>query len=659
MQNHIRSSLLKIMNEYLTAKTEGFSNHPLANFVRRDIPKLFKNLSFIDSDQYEISASVGQGNWAYVPWIAIMNKEVTTSTQRGYYAGYLFSEDMTQVYLTIAQGVTETSKEEMLEINEEIRNSVKKDSKVEKDDNIYLGESIRAKEYALSTAIYIPYNIDDFTSEEELQTDLQELLNIYEKYIIERNSSGNDHRFIDKIVEALGNLGGQATLAEIYNIIWDKHSNELQDYKHWKAKVRQQIYFHSSETDIFQGQKGDENDLFYSIEGKGKGVWGLRDYSTNLINSNIEEEEGEYTVSDTDLINHIHKYIENKGFHYSLDEVTNLFLSLKTKPFVILSGISGTGKTKIAQLFAESIGATEKNGQFMLIPVRPDWSDGSDLLGYVDIKGEFKEGPLTKIIRHALKNPNKPHIVLLDEMNLARVEYYFSDILSVMESRRWENGKIVSSNLLTDEIAGFNMQLPKNLYKIGTVNMDETTHPFSKKVLDRANTIEFNEIDLRNLAFLQEDETVDALQVTQGRLASEYLHMKDAYFKHKDIIDPAIDELVRINQILQLMYAHVGYRVRDEICFYLVYNDKANLLSFKKAFDYCILQKILPRISGSDSRVNHILRDLYKNFTNIEYDENSADYEAEIANASYPKSAAKVLEMLRRLEDGFTSFWIS
>src|SRR5690625_487796 len=113
MQNHIRSSLLKIMNEYLTAKTEGFSNHPLANFVRRDIPKLFKNLSFIDSDQYEISASVGQGNWAYVPWIAIMNKEVTTSTQRGYYAGYLFSEDMTQVYLTIAQGVTETSKEEM------------------------------------------------------------------------------------------------------------------------------------------------------------------------------------------------------------------------------------------------------------------------------------------------------------------------------------------------------------------------------------------------------------------------------------------------------------------------------------------------------------------------------------------------------------------
>jgi AAA domain (dynein-related subfamily) len=140
--------------------------------------------------------------------------------------------------------------------------------------------------------------------------------------------------------------------------------------------------------------------------------------------------------SDQQGIDHIHSYISNKGFYYEQKEIINLYLSLKTKPFVILSGISGTGKTKIVQLFAESLGATADNGQFALIPVRPDWSDGSDLIGYRDIKGDFQAGPFTKVLIEANKPENRdnPYFVLLDEMNLARVEYYFSDLLSVMES---------------------------------------------------------------------------------------------------------------------------------------------------------------------------------------------------------------------------------
>ena len=103
-------------------------------------------------------------------------------------------------------------------------------------------------------------------------------------------------------------------------------------------------------------------------------------------------------------------------------------------------------------------------------------------------------------------NPEDPYFVLLDEMNLARVEHYFSDILSVMESRKWQDGKMVTSTLLRDESENKEIKLPTNLYIIGTVNMDETTYPFSKKVLDRANTIEFNRVELSNLAFLKEQK---------------------------------------------------------------------------------------------------------------------------------------------------------
>ncbi|WP_144475679.1 HI_0552 family protein [Cytobacillus oceanisediminis] len=386
------------------------------------------------------------------------------------------------------------------------------------------------------------------------------------------------------------------------------------------------------------------------------------DFCKGLINEELPKkirEDKLPNISTREIIDHIDNYIKSKGFYFEHEEIVNLFLSLKTKPFVILSGISGTGKTMIIKWFAESVGATDSNGQFKLIPIRPDWNDGSDLLGYVDIQGEFKEGPLTKVIKNAHQNPELPYFVLLDEMNLARVEYYFSDILSVMESRKWENGEVVSSTLLSSDVYGEDVTLPNNLYIIGTVNMDETTHPFSKKVLDRANTIEFNRVNLGNLAFLTELEEVEPKVIGQDRFASKYLHLKDVYKEKKEIVAKATDELVRINESLQLINAHVGYRVRDEICFYLVYNEESNLMKFENAFDHCILQKILPRIAGSDTRVEQMLRGLFSHFTNRDYEEDQ-NGQIDIQNARYPRSAAKVAEMLGRLRnDGFTSFWIS
>jgi len=377
-------------------------------------------------------------------------------------------------------------------------------------------------------------------------------------------------------------------------------------------------------------------------------------YSPSQEAPDIKESPKMY-IPDNDLIIHIHHYITSKGFFYTKTEVANLYLSLRTKPFVILSGIPEQEKQKW-QWFAESLGATEQNGQFTLIPIRPDWNDGSGLLGYTDIKGEFIEGPLTKVIKRAEEYPTLPYFVLLDEMNLARVEYYFSDILSVVESRRWEAGENISSNLFPKD-EGLNLTLPINLYIIGTVNMDETTHPFSKKVLDRANTIEINRVELDHFSFLDALETVEPIPITQDRLQSKYLYLKDVFQVHRQMVEDATQVLVKINKALQLTNAQVGYRVRDEICFYLAYNEEDHLMEFNEALDHCILQKILPRIAGSDSRFDRMLKSLFTIFTNKQYDEPS---EEDIENAKYRMSAEKVVEMLRRLEeDGFTSFWIS
>lgn len=193
----------------------------------------------------------------------------------------------------------------------------------------------------------------------------------------------------------------------------------------------------------------------------------------------------------TTLLHQIQSRIRRQGFFFPEHLIENFYLSLKAKPFVILAGISGTGKTRLVKLFAEALGATRDNGQFTLIPVRPDWSDPADLLGYKDLSGRFQPGPITKVFVDArkLENQHKPYFICLDEMNLARVEHYFSDLLSVLETQEWREGRITTQDLISptlldtleDQEEYGSLGIPENVFLIGTVNMDETTHPFSKK----------------------------------------------------------------------------------------------------------------------------------------------------------------------------------
>ncbi|RTQ93029.1 hypothetical protein EKG35_10220 [Lysinibacillus telephonicus] len=384
--------------------------------------------------------------------------------------------------------------------------------------------------------------------------------------------------------------------------------------------------------DVSDLHKGSGNPIKYTSLERLLNLESLGAQKNEKVRKDIEQNE---------LISHIRNYITSKGFTYLKKDIKNLYLSLRSKPFVIISGISGTGKTKIVQLFAEAIGATEENKQFKLIPVRPDWSDSSELLGYTDIKGDFIKGPLIEIVEQAHLNPELPHFVLLDEMNLARVEYYFSDVLSVMESRKKVEGEITSSTLIT--VDGDSLTLPGNLYIIGTVNMDETTHPFSKKVLDRANTIEFHEIDLMNFGSMTRREIVEPIHVSNKVLESSFIHLIDAFSTHEQLIREVSERLEAINELLEPIHAQVGYRVRDEISFYLAHNVEAGqLLSLNDAMDFCIMQKILPRVGGMEAVVRDVLNNLKEELS------------------SYPRCTKKIKEMLGRLDkDGFTSFWIS
>lgn len=503
-------------------------------------------------------------------------------------------------------------------------------------------------------------------------TSLNKVVENFFRYYKDRQDNGKMIEKEDKVVSNLDSLTTRQIrsliLANPYNALSSiliKEGTLPDEYIRFKPEIWAQL----DETSIRELRNYALNEL-------------EKYYASLSLSVHPEKRSKQMAVDEPtkQTIDYIKQYIALKGFSFPDRLIENFYLSIKTKPFTILAGISGTGKTKLIQLFAEAIGA-HQNGQYTLIPVRPDWSEPSDLLGYVDLQGEFREGPLTNVIIEAskLKNLNKPYLICLDEMNLARVEHYFSDFLSIMETRKWhftEYGKksIRTNPLLKFDQLSFNEQelyIPENIYLIGTVNMDETTYPFSKKVLDRANTIEFNEVNLENYPeVLNVTKKINAegdhLAYDNDFLRSDYITLQDAYTEDdKDYIHKVVQQLTKLNRILEQAHLHIGFRVRDELTFYMLYNRRFQLMNDYEAFDFQVMQKILPRIQGSSFMMKKILIDLYNQLANTNLSEKEDDLHIEMINridenSKYKRSLSKIAYMVRRYEeDGFTSFWIA
>src|SRR5436305_2310954 len=220
----------------------------------------------------------------------------------------------------------------------------------------------------------------------------------------------------------------------------------------------------------------------------------------------IINQMGGFLLEERDLLEHIKCYIAAKGYYFDDETIYNYHICLKTRPFVILAGLSGTGKSKLSQLYAEAIGHTVQNKRYLRLAVRPNWNDDRYLLGYLNsITGEYVTEPAVDFIIRAEEDRDNLYFFCLDEMNLAHVEYYFSQLLSALEEEDPANRQIP---LLSDTVqARLEKQgksvvvspsviISPNLLFTGTINVDETTQPLSDKVIDRANTIEFFSVEL-------------------------------------------------------------------------------------------------------------------------------------------------------------------
>ena len=393
-------------------------------------------------------------------------------------------------------------------------------------------------------------------------------------------------------------------------------------------------------------------------------------------------------------------FIDSKKYLEFCQENQKYLAAIRTKPFLLLAGISGTGKSRIVRELAfmtcpeklqDEDGTTP--GNYCIIEVKPNWHDSTELLGYYSSfnGGGYRFTKFDRFVVKAWLNPDVPFFVCLDEMNLAPVEQYFAEFLSVLETRSRDKedhvvtGAIIDKNYFKDDtkmkedlgldgadewtikvrsdLVNKGLTLPPNLIVIGTVNMDDTTYQFSRKVIDRAMTIEMNGGELSqmfgnsNSLKYRSDEDI----VKLGMFKAPYINADEVierYQSQANIIKEKLPEkLETINTALKDTPFQVSYRVLNELAIYLgalmdaatakgeAIDDDALPALMDQAMDKITLMKILPRIEGDEDMFRrnggtNVLKTLQSLFS-----EDTDSYK-------------KLKEMIDRLDrTGFTRFW--
>ena len=365
--------------------------------------------------------------------------------------------------------------------------------------------------------------------------------------------------------------------------------------------------------------------------------------------------------------------------------------AIKSKPFLLLAGISGTGKSRIVRELARACWdgddaefQSQKPRNFEMIQVKPNWHDSSEIIGYVSrVSGTpvFVAGDFLKFIARAWEEPDVPYFLCLDEMNLAPVEQYFAEYLSVIESRKADaDGNITTDPILkksaedwfrnlTNELTvsdgvrsrflNEGISIPQNLIVVGTVNMDETTFSFSRKVLDRAMTIEMNEVDLHGGLSCKNEQIG---KIGKDELVSTAVEGVDIYESNKDVCDKALDYLQKINDKLEGTPFKIAYRTRNEVLLYVVNNlpykkeNETQDFVVARALDEITNMKILSRIEGDETKVSTEFFNALESAVKSGLEEVCGSLFA--GDAPYNAiSLAKLGEMKKRLASGYTSFW--
>ena len=661
----LREDFQKVLDEYLDAKKRiGTTSAQIARYITGDM-RLHVN-ELLDSDKYFAGSSAGKGNLAEIPRIEFGIKNKTNKDNVD--VAYLFKSDMSGVYIVLRNFHN-------IEIEKKygkyLPNYLKTKSRNIQDfikvyglktggyqETIDLSSDTNTARFYTAGTIYSKfYEKSNLPSDEILEKDLLDFLNMYE--VVLDNYSDNMYLTVQEWVAALEDEDLiDSRMLNVLEIMYDfeNHTACFLDIANERHKLgytdekpmtynspiiytSKRLKKHFNKTPLYNKDDKEEwwSRLFYGEfkkheSGKRLFHFTIRDELIEALEKYDQSKRND--LENDTMINKTYDsfngYLLDKGYYFNKETIENYLLSLKVKPFVILTGNSGTGKTKLSQLFAQYL---NQKDNYKIIPVGANWTENRHILGFFNIlENEAQYTPAYYLIEKSQENPY-PHFLILDEMNLSHVERYFADFLSAIES----NEKIP---LHGEE----ELELPHNLFIVGTVNVDETTYMFSPKVLDRANTIEFE-------TYSAKDYMTNKFDTSKPKGNIEYLEdiLKDQdiqgmsiqeleqVFDNNEFWQELSDEIFKFQEILKESGFDFGFRVINEIVRFMAVaykyeNEPEKWTNWKRYFDTQIKQKMLPKLHGSQKVIGETLDNLLE------------------ACEEYPTSKAKLEEMVNVLE---------
>lgn len=378
-----------------------------------------------------------------------------------------------------------------------------------------------------------------------------------------------------------------------------------------------------------------------------------------------------------EAMEHLVDAVAARGFRFAPWEIAAYVTALRTKPFVLLAGVTGVGKSRLPALVADATG-----GVATVLPVRPDWTDPAETMGYTDLSGRFRPGAVLRMASEAAEQADRFHTLVLDEMNLGRPEHYLAEVLSRIEARAPAPGGYESPPLLSESLAAADarwqaVRLPPTLGIVGTVNVDESAHAFSRKVLDRAFVLELAARALGDwgagAAGGVEAEGWPA--VAWSPRAVRLGEPLDLTPTERAAMERVVAAVAEADVLLAPSGMGVGYRARDEATLFVLHASETPG-AFRTAsggpvdpVDLALLMKLVPRIDSArgpardatyallgwavggrpvDARAAQALVDAW-----------AVDGRSDVLDeARFPRTAARLARIAEgALADGVASFW--
>jgi len=628
-QKLIRRRLRELLYKWMTGYQNYFPRDFRFSFkdiINEEIPKELEALPVIKAGNYKVQGFAGDSQWAEIPWVAVMDKRLSHNIENGLHLIYLLSMDSHKLYLAIVYAEPSARAKRLSEKVAEFREKIDTGNFKTNQQEVLLANATLVS----GMLCYREYS-EALPDEETIETEFEAMLQIYDGIIKmtmapleapvpeaifqEANKESeeefdikNDLEFSEpESISVKDQLIGSHTVGEEEMAVVEESESIVEEPEAILEEEKT-----SNRAELSKKEKPSKNK---KTEAKRPIDQSVKETpELDLIKSANEMEKRSsvkkrkrHPLRNETLTSYLKAVLAKmgaKGFYYSPELVKSYYLSLKSKPFVMIRGTVGSGKTSFPRMFASAIGANTENGRYQRVLVKDGWKDEQPLFGYLDSRGHFVPGALMSLLKSSREHPEKPHFFLLDEMDQSPVEKYLHPLLERINGNA---EPFLTKEDFGSDLASFReyggLTFTDNIYIIGTVNGGLGSHSIGPKVLDSGNTIEMPVVDIGVFPDYGSPTLGGDWENNQFKILKKTPELPE-------IIEKLMLILRKIQQILVEYDQPMGYRGVNEILAFGINSGVEGLFTEQEVIDLAIKQRILPVLEFNCPKDEELLKAL-------------------------------------------------